>query len=337
MRFGITLPTAHEGHYLPSPFAGPKEMVKLVQTAESLGFYSAWGLDLTTTTPERKIVSKTNPNWYEILLTVSYLFAATDKIRLGPMSYTLPYRDPILVAKQLATVDAFSEGRLLMGLGVGFRQEYEAIKPREKGSHRGHRLDEALEAVSSLLTQESASFQGKYYEFKDIALEPKPLQNPLPIYIAGKTPTTYKRLAKYASGWVLSRAQTNPVRERIEDLKPYFDEAGRDISKLDIVSTKGLSIAQTHEQAVKQFQESMLPQRMDLLASQEGIGGAPSRDRVMDQNLIGTPSDIGEQVQRLKESGVTHCAAFYPTAPTFEQMLEEVHMFGEEVLPLFKD
>ena len=210
MKFGITLPTAHEGHYLPSPFASPQDMVALVQKAESLGFYSAWGLDLTTPGASRGIVGKSLPNWYEMLMTVSYLFARTKRIRLGPMSLTLPYRDPIVLATQVSTIDAFSGGRLLLGLGVGFRDEYEAIRPRERQAHRGERLEEGIEALTALLTQKRANFKGRYYELQDIAMEPKPVHTPFPIYLAGKTPATYRRLARWATGWVLSRAQVMP-------------------------------------------------------------------------------------------------------------------------------
>ncbi len=337
MKISIGVPTSHEGPYLPTSFVGPEEIVQVTQLAERLGFYAAWALDMMTPINIGLTEPGEPPNWYEAMVSLSYLAAATKTIKLGTATMVLLHRDPVLLAKQVATLDVFSKGRLLLGVGLGhYREEFEAIMPRQRKSHRGRMFLESLEALDVLLTQDDASFKGEYYEFQGVFLNPKPVQNPLPIYISGKTDDTPRRVARYGAGWLLSRMQKRTVQERIEELPPYLEEAGRKRSDIDIVVTRGLSIGKTHEEAMERFYSSILPRQMDVYATRAGIEGRPSEDRALDQNLIGTPQEIGEQMHRIKEYGVDHLVIFYFAVNEFKEMMEQTQWFGEEVMPLFK-
>ena len=115
---------------MPAPFASPRQIAQVIQKAEQLGFNAVWGNDLITPTPGFKIADSQPPNWYEPLITLSYAAAVTERIKLGTGVIVVAYRDPVILAKQAATLDQFSEGRLLLGLGLGtFRDEFEAIQP----------------------------------------------------------------------------------------------------------------------------------------------------------------------------------------------------------------
>ena len=335
MKYGIGIPTSHQGVYLPSPFAGPKEITSVTQLAEKLGFYSAWGLDFITPTESRHKVPGQLPQWHEVIISLAYLAAATKKIKLGTATVVLPHRDPVLLAKQTATLDVLSGGRFLLGVGLGgSRDEFEAIMPRMHDAHRGTMYVESLELLNLLLSKDNASYKGKYFEFNEVSFNPKPIQKPFPIYISGKTDDTPRRVAKYGSGWLLSRAQVNPpIPERIEQLYPFLEAEGRKRSDIDVVVTKGLSLGKTHEEALERFQKSMLPGRMDVMAARPGIGGKPSVDRVYHQNFVGTPDDVIEQIEKVKKDDVDHCVIFYFAVNTFQDMMEQAQWFGEDVLP----
>ena len=337
MKFGIGIPSSHQGVYLPNPFAGPDEITEVTQVAERLGFYSGWVLDFMTPTESRlKAGRDGDMEWHEAMVSLSYLAAATSSIRLGAATVVLPHRDPVILAKQAATLDVFSGGRLLLGIGLGSsRDEFEMVRPRDTGVHRGRLLLESLEAMHLLFTQDNVTFEGEYVAFRNLSFHPKPVQDPFAFYISGKTPDTPRRVAKWGTGWLLSRADPRTVQERVDSLHPHLEEAGRKRSNIDIVVTKGLSMAKTREEALKRFQNSMLPGRMDTMAAQMGFGGRPSQDRVYQQNLIGTPDDIREQLGRVREEGVDHCVVFYFAVHEYQEMLEQLQWFGEDILPGF--
>ena len=152
MKYDMEIPTSREAVFVPIPFAGPQEIVKIVQDAEKLGYHTVWGTDFMTLAPGVAPVEDPDPpNWYELIVSLSYLAAVTDKIVLGTGVVLLPYRDPIILARQITTLDHFSNGRVALGIGLGNRAEYEMIQPRMRRVHRGRMLDEKMEALHRLL------------------------------------------------------------------------------------------------------------------------------------------------------------------------------------------
>src|SRR5206468_1319031 len=148
-----------------------------------------------TPTPEYRIPDAAPPNWYEPLVTLAYCAARTRSIKLGTGVLMAPFRDPVILAKQVATLDRFSNGRMLLGLGLGMcRDEFVTVRPRMAKAQRGDILDETIGALRLLLDGNrggKAGFSGKHIEFGAIDLDPKPIQDPLPIYVPGKTPDAF--------------------------------------------------------------------------------------------------------------------------------------------------
>ena len=199
MKFDICLPNGMEGLLVPAPYAGPKEIAKFAREAERLGYHAVWGFDFINPTPLESIPDIETPNWYELMTTLAYVSAVTERLRLVAGVIVLPNREPVLLAKQAATVDQFSNGRLHLGIGLGGRGEFESIQPRERGAYRGDMVDEKLEALQLLLSHsnEPASYKGKYVEFQGVNLNPKPVQDPLPMFTAAETPAPLRRAAKW--------------------------------------------------------------------------------------------------------------------------------------------
>lgn len=334
MRFGVGIPTGCEGMYTPCSFAGHVEVVTSAQMAERLGFYSVWGADFMAPSPSMGITGTQPPSFYEILISLAYVSATTKRIKLGAGTVTLPQRDPVVLAKQAATLDVFSRGRLLLGVGLGaYRDEFEAVKRRSRANHRGEMFLEGLEALHGLLSQDDVSFKGRYYEFQDVSLNPKPVQNPLPLYIAGRTPDTARRVARWGNGWLLAHIPNQSLRETIETLLPHLEPVGRDLSEIDLAITTGVSIARTREEAMARFRKSRLPRYMQPIPDGAGIGGRFSSK--LRWVLIGTPDEIAAQIETLEAQGVGHCIALHFAVNTHEELMEQMQLFAEEVIPAF--
>ncbi len=323
MKFGFAIPTCREGRDNLSAFAGPKEIIKLTQMCERLGFDSVWSNDFINPPPAMRKAFGPPPNWYEVITSFASLAVLTERIKLGIGVIVMPFREPVLLAKQVATLDAFSNGRTLLGMGVGgSRDEFVSIRTKEAKAHRGTMLDEGLEAVTLLLNQPEASFEGKYYEFRDVALYPKPVQKPLPIYIAGHSEETPHRVAKWAHGWLVSYPSTENLRHRWEELKPILEQEGRDPSEIDVTVSWGVSLAQTREAAIERYRKSLQGKRIR------------SEEWLMNNNLVGTPAEVAERLLQFEKEGATHCIALHIAADTFPELEEQAQIFGEEVIPL---
>lgn len=326
MKFGLQIPAGREGLYMPTGFSRPDQLIDLFRLAEDLGFYSVWGNDHLNTPRGARYRYDQLPNVYDILITLACAATATKRIKLGIAALTLPLREPVALAKQLTTLDIFSHGRMLIAVGIGhYRDEFTEVKPRERHSHRGEMFEEALEALGLIFTQEEVSFAGKYYEFNNISLNPKPVQNPLPIYITGTGPKTPERVLKWGTGWLMTTMEGQTLGERVGMVRRLAEAEGRDISEFDMAHTLAIRVDLDHQKAVDRFQNSL------LMNSPRGLGGTS----YLFTKCVGTPSEVAEQIQRVSEEGITHFVLQDFAVDSVEEMQEQVQLFGEEVIPLF--
>ena len=157
----------------------------------------------------------------EVMTTLAAIAARTTTLKFGPSVIVLPYRTPVVAAKEMATVDWLSRGRLFPAVGVGVElpREFEAsgVAFRE----RGRRTDEAIRVIRMLWTQDEVTFQGEFYKLDRITVLPKPWQSPPPIWIGGKSEAAQKRTARLGVGWMPSFITPDEFRigvERVQEL-----------------------------------------------------------------------------------------------------------------------
>src|SRR3954447_26670102 len=204
MKLGFNAP-------ISGPFIVPAILTQIVTTGERLGFdYVTMGdhimvpRDLTSKYPYSdtgEFPAGTQSPWLEQLTTTAYIAAMTKTLRFVLSVMVVPHRPAVLTAKILATIDFLSKGRLTLGIGVGWcREEFEAIgaAPFED---RGHVTDEWIAACRELWTAELPKFSGKYVNFDDVVFTPKPVQNPIPIWVGGESGPALRRTAAYAHCW----------------------------------------------------------------------------------------------------------------------------------------
>lgn len=333
MKFSFPLPACMEGLNQPPGFSSPGDLVKIAQTAEQLGFYALWANDHVAPWPRLREATNQPLSWYDTLISTSYCANATSTIKLGLGVVVVPFREPVILAKQIATLDQFSGGRLLFGVGIGTsRDEFATLRPREADWNRGEILDETLEVLDLLFNRESASFDGKYYAFEELALYPKPAQDPLPIYVSGGVAATLKRVARYGTGLLVTSGPIDGMRARVNDLSTELDEAGRDLSEIDVTVSFAVSLASTNEKARERFFNSHVGQRFtSWTTDQDMIEG------MIKSNLIGTPEEVAEHIRQRAEAGMTHCAPQHIASESVDEMIEQMHIYAEEVVPLCKD
>ncbi len=326
MKFDVEMSTCKEGVDVPVPFAGPQTIVKMVKRAEDLGFWAVWGTDFIVPTPFRAIPDKEPPNWYELLISLTYTAAYTKKIKLGAGVVMIPLRDTIILAKQVATIDQFSGGRFLFGVGLGTnREEFEYVRPRDSKANRGQMMDEHMEALHMLLShqQKELSYKGKYVEFANVNLNPKPLQNPLPVYMPGHNEQALRRIAKWGSGIMVPQ---HTVKQTLDALKPILEEHGRKLSDIDFIAEGQQRIAKTHDKAMEEFKKSRLGYKRRKL----------DPTKFAQENWLGTASEVAEKIIKVKKMGIDHFLSIHIAADTPEDLMEQFQILAEEVIPVVK-
>jgi probable F420-dependent oxidoreductase len=167
--------------------------------------------------------------FHEVFVLFGYLAAFTQRIELATGVLILPQRQTALVAKQAAAVDVLCGGRLRLGVGTGWNfVEYEALN--EDFHTRGRRLEEQVELMRKLWTEPLVSFEGRWHRFQEAAINPLPVQRPIPIWMGGSAEVVLKRMARMADGWFVggSSAPPHEVDAQIERLRGYLRAEGRD-------------------------------------------------------------------------------------------------------------
>ena len=200
------------------------------------------------------------PNFYELLTVLSFCAAATTTLKVGTAVAIPPMRDPFWLAKQAATIDQLSAGRLILGVGVGaYREEFAAWAPRISATaRRGEMLDEGIALMQRLFTETRVTHQGKYYACRDVEMFPKPAQKPFALWVGGHNLENVERAARVATGWLPGWRPWPELEERIKSLKARAAELGRDPAEIEIAPQFSLTIARTAEEAERRYMASGL-------------------------------------------------------------------------------
>ncbi|HEU5192624.1 MAG TPA: LLM class F420-dependent oxidoreductase [Methylomirabilota bacterium] len=173
----------------------------------------------------------------EALMTLAHLAAVTTRVTLGTEVLVLPQREPVLVAKQVSTLDTLSGGRVRLGVGVGWQEaEYEALG--ESFRTRGARMDEAITLMRAYWGEARVDFAGVHYRAVAMAMEPKPPQGrQIPVWIGGYSDAAFRRVGRLGDGWLASRiTDAADARRSIESIRRHAEAAGRDPASIGLQS-----------------------------------------------------------------------------------------------------
>ncbi len=171
--------------------------------------------------------------FHEPLTTFSYLAAHTDDLSYVTGILILPQRQTALVAKQAAQVDRFTDGHFRLGVGVGWnRHEYTALN--EDFTTRGQRVEEQIEVLRRLWTDPVVDYEGMFHEIPELGINPRPVQQPIPIWLGGMAEPVKRRVGRMADGWLPQFQPSEEAEDAIADVHRYAEDAGRDPDDIGI-------------------------------------------------------------------------------------------------------
>jgi probable F420-dependent oxidoreductase len=236
MRFGINLSNS-------GPYAAPERFEQLAARAEALGLDSVWVSDHVVMPTEWSSVYPYGPpgtftlessrNYFEPLITMAWIAGATQRVRFGVSVLVVPYRNPVLAAKQLATLDALSGGRLVLGIGVGWLQEEFEALGQPYFRERGALTDEYIRLYRALWSGEPTEFQGRFYQLRPVQALPRPAQQPgPPVWVGGHSARALRRTVELGDAWAAIRISAEDFKRGGERLRELAAERGRPAPEL---------------------------------------------------------------------------------------------------------
>ncbi len=335
--FGVRLPVA-------GPLASTEAIRTTSREAERLGFDALWVHDFIPWTKHQdrthvscgsiECVSEDSPPlFFESLSTLAYVAGITERVKLGTAVLCLPFRQPVIAAKQVANIDALSNGRFVLGVGVGANKEtgnrdFEVLGIPRKDKYE--RTAEYLKVMRELWTKDEPSYRGTYVNFEPTEMYPKPVQRPHPpIWFGGWGPKSRELIGEFGTGWLPAWITPEQYPEQIEALYEAARSKGRDNVQLTVGTEIYACIARTSEaaHAASRGTFAVLPYGFTKDATPETIAASA---------LVGSPEEIQHKVQRYVDAGVSHFELKF-VYQNLDHLLEQLELFSSEVLPSFRN
>jgi probable F420-dependent oxidoreductase len=330
--------------------ASPRLMARVAREAEALGYdYVAIGDHIHLDRPHAAAIGPgtamfasgsynlpDEPLIWESMTTLAYLAALTEKIELATHVLLLPARaNPVVLAKQIACVDALSGGRLLLGLGVGSpvaKKELEDVIG-VRWAERGRVADEFIQAMLTVWTTDVSSFHGKYVSFEGAVVYPKPARKPHPpIWIGGNSDAAIRRAARWGDG-LCPPTSSGASADLLPRLTSKAREYGRNDAKFDLVGACHTTIAKTSQEARKLI-------AMDPYAKSRNTKFAQDQKMSVEDlargQLVGSPDEMIKSVQPFVDAGYTHFHTLHFYYDSEESLLGQMRLFAQEVMPSFR-
>jgi probable F420-dependent oxidoreductase len=302
MQFGVMLP--HRWLY-----AAGNTIADFAREAEELGYTSLWVTDHIIVPSYR---TERGHIFYEALTTLAYVSSITSRCRLGVAVLALPPRNTVLVAKQVATLDALSQGRVLLGVGTGWIEE-ELRYLGAAWQQRGSMLDEAIQVLRTLWSDDTAnSFTGRYTTFADIACFPKPAQPGGPkVLVGGMTAPSLRRVATLGDGWIPWAVSPQELKDGVDRIRAYGGNRA-----LELVC--------------------VMPADIGAHAMERYVGVFGEDHKL----LSGSVTTVAQMVEAFEKAGLHHLVCSFRDVRLFrDERIDEINrqmrLFAKEVLPSF--
>jgi probable F420-dependent oxidoreductase len=239
MEFGVMF--ANTGHG-----SSPDGAVRLAQAAEQAGFAALWTVEHVVVPSGYQSAYPYDPSGKmaggaeefdlpDPLIWLTWVAAHTTRIRLATGILILPQRNPVITAKELATLDHLSGGRVTLGVGAGWlAEEFAALGV--PFADRGRRLDEYLAVMRALWTEDKTDFDGEFFSFSQCISRPRPPQGSIPVVVGGHTPVAARRAGRIGDGFFPGNASISEITELLTIMRAAAEQAGRDPDQISVIA-----------------------------------------------------------------------------------------------------
>ncbi len=312
--FGVLMPTRGVLVYANGGRPRVELNWQMAETAERAGYGSVWVGDSITSKPR-----------LEPLTTMAAIAARTSRVKIGTAVMLTALRHPVHLAHSVATIDNISNGRVLLGVGAGrgdndmYVQEHTAVGVPIK--ERAPRMEEGLRLMRALWTQDQVTSEGPFYPLHEVALEPKPVQQSVPIWISSNwVQRGLKRVAEMGDAWITNITTIEGFRECWQKIEEYAKNAGRDASAIKRCLYISVNLKDTEEEALKggdQFMRAYYSRPYEAVSKQLLC-------------VFGPPEKIADAIHRYKAEGAEYFIVRFASGDQMGQMSR----FTQEVLPL---
>lgn len=334
MSFGVRLP-------VNGPLATPSAVALVAQMAESAeySFVSvndsiAWSrLQHTTHISSGSVEAveaggdASPPTFFESLTTLAYAAGVTQRIGLVVSVLALPYRNPVVAAKQVATLDALSQGRLTLGVGVGAPKVTHSVNFEVLGISRANKYErtaEYLRAMQCIWHEEPSEYQGHFVSFPPTSMYPKPVQSPLPTWVGGSSARAMNIAAELGTGWMAAWVSPQLYPRKIAELRQHAERAGRGSVRFEIAATVHASISESRAEAIGRA-------RRTVSAMRDGFADDATDEAVQGSGLVGSVSDVRDRVREYRLAGVTHLELRF-IYRDLADLHEQLELFSAEII-----
>lgn len=309
MLLGLGIPTCREGIAYSPGFASPRQITAMAVAAAEAGYDALWGNQHLLTQQAIAATAARPPNYYDPLVTMAYLAALVENVQLVFGTLVGPVHHPLLLAKQLATLDQVSGGRVVAGLGLGaYAEESAALaRPGSPRRHRGHTLDELIEALRGLFTEHSATFHGEEFGYENIQSYPKPVGT-LSILTSGDSDAGVRRAARLADGWIVASRSPEEIVGKRARMAEALAEAGRAGATLQLAAQAWVCLGEDDAEAERRLRDT---QHFRRLLHMKGKPAADLVDDFRHKNLLGTVDAVTGRVAEYEAVGVDHLSLIF--------------------------
>jgi probable F420-dependent oxidoreductase len=304
--FGMQLPVQSQSTIYVEPWepaAGPDELARVALACEEAGFFYVGVCDHTVI-PDR-LAGAMSTTWYDTVATLGWLAGVTSRIRLLSHIYVVALRHPLRAAKEFATVDVLSSGRVICGVGAGHvTEEFDLMGPAF--DDRGPATDEAVAGLALGLTDEFPELPGPRWPATGVGLRPRPVQSPRPpIWVGGSSPAALRRTARFADGWLPQSVGPNvELLATLHELRAEY----RPGAPLDI----------------------------GAIAYPMYLGSPPAGNELPPGTVQGSPEQLADYLRPFGEAGVGQVQVRFP-AHSPDELCDQIAAFGAGVIPLVND
>jgi len=335
--FGVRVPNY-------GPLVLVANIARAATEAEALGFDSIFVHDHVVWSSEmhrhhissgshEALAADQSADFYEAMTTVGYLAAITKRVQIGVACLVMPTRNPIYAAKQAATLDQLTDGRLILGVGLGSKATSASNEFDVFGvpfSKRAPLTDEYIEAMQAIWTQPLASYSGEHVVFKDAEIFPKPKQRPYPpLWVGGWTDFAARRTGRLGDGWVPGWLSPSEMARGTQIVRDTAVEHDRDPDGITIAVEKLATIARDRETALERASPTVRTSSLTYERDVDDLQFA------LDRHIFGSVDDVKRRVEEFVEAGVTHfeLKLIYPT---LDDLVAQMALWAEEILPLYR-